>query len=451
MRRQDWFEGLLAGNQRRQHELASAPRLCEISADTFNFWPMLQDVMISVARIQGAPDNIEIQFATDTHVKTGCAGFHDAPQSFLRPYIVIDRGIADAVPPPLIGEIYSGLVVHETGHVLYTRDFFRQPTTISPIRRGFQNLLEDERIESLTRQDSPGFRHVLQRTKEVLLRKTVEKLRAWRQLPDLDVIDLVIFSFVRMPHHIPEDLKQWKSADGDCVFQEIRNVLAHEPQSEGDVTRLAEALETLRSRLARQYAGNALELAAAKHNVDDETFLRQLAQAESAATDRARRWSKGDLSLTGQLRAEAERFDAVAHRCRKPTAVHEAARRLTELAKRAAADKPPENLQERRFQLAEQLRELNEVQKAFSADELKAIEQTATKAKDDPHIEEKSWSWNGKRGRRAALSRSPCGHCESCARAAQSPGAAFARRHDGRSRTIERPAGSPPAGPEHVP
>lgn len=216
----------------------------------------IREIVRGVVRAHGVPRNCRIDFARLGEEGSGCAGFEDAPDSFERPFVLLDKSIYDDVDRSVVVAVYCGLGLHEAGHVLHTREGYRRLAAgVSKLRSVYENLWEDERIEDLVRVASPGFAGYLCKTKEVLLEQGEpgKVLENWAALADMDLVNAMIFAFIRLPHRIPAELKLWKAVNKECLFETLRSLFPNGPTTETDVAELSERLEQLWLRLRQLY------------------------------------------------------------------------------------------------------------------------------------------------------------------------------------------------------
>ncbi|HJT79465.1 MAG TPA: hypothetical protein VJ739_19875, partial [Gemmataceae bacterium] len=300
----------------------------------------IRDIVRNAVRLHGVPKGCRIELAVVLQAGAAAAGFEDAPEGFERPYILLDKGPYDRCSPEEVLNVYLGLGLHEAGHVLHTREGYRRMAAgLSPLRRLFENLWEDERIEALVRRKSRGFAPYLQDAKRALLERGElgQSLARWDELPDLDKVSALVFAFVRCPHLVTALLQAWTAINGECVFATLRSLFPAAPEDEADVERGGILLEQLLERLRRLYtvdapvlpavggagggdpppdAGErrrrqqqadaedrALEGASADGKPDPEEAVRRLLQ-EAGAREEA-----GDLAGAHGLLAEALRWE----------------------------------------------------------------------------------------------------------------------------------------------
>ena len=119
----------------------------------------LRETARNIARIHGVPRQCHVELAVTGQEGAASAGFEDAPESFERPFILLDKKAIEACDPPEVRDVFLGLALHEAGHILHTRQGYKRLCAgLSKAIRTFENLWEDERVEELVRSDSPGFR-----------------------------------------------------------------------------------------------------------------------------------------------------------------------------------------------------------------------------------------------------------------------------------------------------
>ncbi len=258
----DWYAQALQAHARREKQRSSS----RLSAD----WTRghgkeggvrdlrhIRDTVRNVVRVHGVPKNCRVDLAVQGLGGAAAAGFDDAPAGFERPYILLDKGPYETCPADRVLDVYLGLGLHEAGHVLHTRDGYRRLAAgLSRQRRWYENLLEDERIEELVRQESRGFAPYLQTTKWALLecQELGQALARWDDLPDLDKVSALIFAFIRCPYLITAPMRAWTVVNGECVFATLRALLPAAPVDEAGVASGAVQLEQLWERLRRLYA-----------------------------------------------------------------------------------------------------------------------------------------------------------------------------------------------------
>lgn len=302
---EDWYSKAVATYERVARrfpaDTAFSSKVPRLSGHPAQDLPRIRESVRGVVRAHGVPRNCRIDFASLGQKGAGCAGFDDAPHSFEQPFIHLEKSVYESIGSADVLDVYRGLGLHEAGHILHTRDgFLRLARGMSRLRSIYENLWEDERVEELVRSASPGFAGYIQAAKRVLLEQGEpgRAVEGWKQLVDIDVINAVIFAFVRFPHRIPLELRMWTAVNGECVFEALRSCFPHGPVTEQDVAELAERLERLWRRFRQLYPGT----------VDD---ARQLLRGEARSLDEVRR-------IAEQLAADLEdraRHGTDADRC----------------------------------------------------------------------------------------------------------------------------------------
>jgi hypothetical protein len=186
----------------------------------------------------------------------------------------------------------------------------------------YENLWEDERIENLVCIESPGFTPYIQAAKRHVLEmgEPGRALQKWDELAaDLLRINSLIFAFVRLPHLITPAIKEWRTIDGECIFETLRTLFPNPPQDESDIAIFASRLEALYNRLESRYANLTPQNLSSRHHgsLVDDYMKRAVDQMKADAFDRARNrafvaWEP-QKTLSEQLLEEAIQIEKAAH------------------------------------------------------------------------------------------------------------------------------------------
>ncbi len=241
----------------------------------------------NLARHQGVPPKTQIQFTSVGEVGVGAAGFWDAPESFERPFILLDQApyqLCQSDDEAL--DVYCGIALHEAGHILFTREGYRDRAEEgrAGLLNDFANVFEDDRVEALLCRSSPGYApYIFAARKKLLYEGPIgQALQDWDRLPDLDKVLALIVSYVRAPHCISQKTQQWQAINGECVFRTLRDCLSHPPQTEADVARLAQWCYDFFERLKALYHGDDRSQDAVP-DADQRRAQQQAADAEDQA------------------------------------------------------------------------------------------------------------------------------------------------------------------------
>jgi hypothetical protein len=422
----DWFAHACRMNEaleleRQSHGLsrlwATTPRRLDALEDMLT----IREAVRGVIRAHGIPRGCRIDLAQIGQQGAGCAGFEDAPTSFTRPFIYLDKTVYETCDSREVLDVYCGIGLHEAGHVLHTREFYRRMARgHSRQRKVYENLWEDERIEELVRQASPGFAAYLQAAKHALLEQggPAEALARWDELPDMDRVNALIFAFIRIPHRIPPAIQQWAVITGECVFDTLRSLFPHNPRDEANVATFAALLEQLWRRLRRLYPSTHEQFASSGLDVDSlsakavERLARQLA---ADAEDRSLKTKAGAGGLkvapatppvvsdrrAQRLLDEAVRLSEAQGSTTIRRLFADAAEHVLKKADHNTGAKGAEKTRDDgRFGLADVERVLNglsTIRRTLNADETKTLkrleaeEVTFTDARGD------AWDWGGTR------------------------------------------------------
>lgn len=262
-RRTDWFAEAVRAHHHGKTRQAAQPmsalwraRTKEEDAESLR---VCRDTVRNLVRAHGVPKQCRVELARLGQVGSGATSFEDAPHGFEQPVIYLDKQVWVSCDPRIAQDVYSGVGLHEAGHVLHTRRFFvRVAGGMTPAQRFWENLFEDARVEQLGRQESPGFSSYLDiAIEELLVKRELGKAAAhWEELPDLDRVRALICAFVRCPWLIAAEdcMRNWRAVNGERIFDTLREMFPTAPQSELDVERYAAAAEALCQRLEKLYA-----------------------------------------------------------------------------------------------------------------------------------------------------------------------------------------------------
>lgn len=203
--------------------------------------------LLQIQRCLRVPVGCRLEPATQMQNACGCAGFDDAPDSFLKPWIRIDQKGFSLCNSAQLPTFYSGLMVHECGHILFSRKLYRERASRDGKRRLrsiILNFLEDARIEELLRLDAPGFQPSLQALRNFVDYPTVAQFAPlFPILPDGDKLHLLLFTVLQAPHLATPQMQTWLALDESCVWQQLKQLLQSPPNSENTVISLAKTLD----------------------------------------------------------------------------------------------------------------------------------------------------------------------------------------------------------------
>ncbi len=407
----DYYSQSLATHAWREAKTRDGPRSSSWSKRRWKAGPSqvapdlraLQSAGRSFARVLGAPPNTSVSFARVGQRGAAATGFHDAPKSFEKPFVLLDKLAYLQSGPDEVLDVFCGIVFHEVGHVRETRDGFRRLTKDTPQQiQIYNNLWEDERVEAIQESRYPGFAPFLQVAKHVLLERgsCAAPLANFADLPDLDKVELLIFTFVRLAHRIDEPMREWRAINGECVFETLRRLFPVGPRDESGVEAYANALRDLIERLRLHYERD-------EPSPTPDADQRRSRQREADAEDRAlgprpdREKSSRSKIASGEASSLADRlFDESASLEEAGDA--QVAERLLERAVEAVIMGEDRFLQARagrRFGWTE----VERASGAFSiARETLTRKETATIVRMDRErtIEGDAWDWGGDRATR---------------------------------------------------
>ncbi len=250
----------------------------------------------SIARNQGVPPSCVVSFESCRETESagdaaGCAGFFDAPVSFERPFIRLDPEIASRVDSDQVLDVYCGIALHEAGHILYSKELYARRLN-SRYGRVFLNLWEDERIESLLRRDSPGYRCYIEALRQFMIRQLKPAVSDWNRLPDLNRLLLLIHCFIRCPEIITAEMRRWQPIPRcDPPFVQLSRSFVRDPSTAADSLRFSRRTKQLWEGLRRLYPRSPSVYVRwrAEGRLDGRNAPAVVTQLEEDAIERARR------------------------------------------------------------------------------------------------------------------------------------------------------------------
>lgn len=413
----DWFDFSVDRNWRliRAFKFSRGSRAWihsrpPLSTPSYLRW--ILDNLRSLVRNHGVPRDCRVDFATVDDDASGCAGFSDAPKSFLRPFIFFDRKVYDDCSPEEVVDVYCGLAIHEASHILHTREFYERKLTKR--LRVWSNLWEDERIEALARLDSPGYGPLLEATRFALITRPYgTKASVWNQLSELDRAHALILGFIRCPHALPEFMRQWRTqSGGECLFESLRRQFPHGPRTEAEVAEWANRTQRIYLKLRSRFPDTPQKFVSARaaEKLSDIEVPGVLRQLENDAWDRA--LSRPNLTheaVTERLLGEADLFEQAACDA-DPLDANELRAIADRLLQRGLRVQSTGNIfvdREDRFSLRE-LKDLlgatESITRPLTLEEATAVRAVSALLSDDDDasslgvlVQEDHWDWDGDR------------------------------------------------------
>lgn len=214
----------------------------------------IKNCVHSIVKIHGAPPRTSVTIASIGEGASGMAGYED-PVNRKHPFILLDTAIYDKCDGSEMIDAYCGLGIHEAEHLLSSIEFTDNAKKLPQEALSWLNLLEDERIENLARERSPGYAPYIHAVKRVVFEKDELAPRAknWDELPDIDKIRLLIFLSIRCPHVLTSEMISWETVRGVPVFDELRKILPKTPTTETEVYLGAKAVHEFMHSLEEDY------------------------------------------------------------------------------------------------------------------------------------------------------------------------------------------------------
>lgn len=218
----------------------------------------IRDAVHSFIKVHGVPTDTRVEVATLGKDTSGCCTFSDLT-NFKRPVILLDKSIYELCEDRFeMMDVYCGIGLHEASHANHTRKLFgwiKDKKFTTKLMEIFAGLWEDERIEALARQESPGFAPYIQATKRVLFEKQELgcALNSFDTAVDLDRLLLTIFCFIRTPYLITDSIKKFTLIDDSCPYSDLRRMFGSFPEHEGDVLKYSRKLHRYWNRKKKLY------------------------------------------------------------------------------------------------------------------------------------------------------------------------------------------------------
>jgi hypothetical protein len=206
----------------------------------------IRNTVHNLLKIHSLPQGTRVTLAPLSGTGKGCAGFGDM-ENFTQPFIMLDKAIYSECDSEEVLDVYCGVGLHEAGHLHNTRKLFKvlQSPDLSESYRLWLNLLEDERIERIEKKRSPGYAPYIQAATRALFenKELGTALNVWDEASDMDCVRMIIFSFLRTPHLLTDEMKSWTTMTGTHVYSELRTMLEAMPKTEDEVEEMAEQIE----------------------------------------------------------------------------------------------------------------------------------------------------------------------------------------------------------------
>jgi hypothetical protein len=301
-----------------------------------------------ITRSLHVPAGCEFRVASNLDHACGLAGFRDAPESFEKPFLMIDQKGFELCDSEQLELYYSGLVVHECGHLRHTRlGYARKQRYQTKLLKVIDNFLEDARIESLLRDEAPGFAPGLHALRCIVDYPVAMDYRAlFPTLPDIDRVHLLIFTMIQCPHLATDEMRFWKCLDGTVVWDRLLGIMQLAPTTDDDVERITVNLVACIAEIRSQYplATNYVDVFGGEESDKSTAAIRQIeADIEDTVMQEGAspeiRWALMELACC-QLQTQESPL------------LTDAANRIRNLAGRMAEGETAEQLdQGRRFRL----------------------------------------------------------------------------------------------------
>ena len=212
----------------------------------------VRDAVYSFIKVHGISKQVVVQIAVLGQETMGCCSFQNNGRTvrtgrgkaipkydYDKPVITLDKSIYEMCSGQEMLDVYCGIGLHEASHANHTRKGIEWQ--IDGTFQGFEitlaGLFEDERIEELARKESPGFAPYIQAAKRTLFEKKEfgDALANWGEAPDLDKMMMVLFGFIRTPHLLKDEHKEFRLLDDSNPWKDLRKMIPNIPRSEDEV------------------------------------------------------------------------------------------------------------------------------------------------------------------------------------------------------------------------
>lgn len=216
----------------------------------------IRDTVHNFIKVHGIPVDTEVSIAAMGDGGLGACTFKDL-KNHKKPRIILDKSIYDNCDSHEMMDVYCGIALHEASHANHTKMLFDALRTkkLVGVEKLFAGLLEDERIESLARKESPGFAPYLQAVKRVIFEKEEfgSALDQWEEAPDLDRLTILIFGYIRCPYLITNLHTSFKLIDESTPWNDLKNIISTFPDTESKVLWTSKKLKAYYDSKAKLY------------------------------------------------------------------------------------------------------------------------------------------------------------------------------------------------------
>ena len=163
-------------------------------------------------------------FRVNVRVAPGDGSYTDGKTIVVASDVFDDKGLSAGQKM----DVFTGLAVHETSHVLYSD---LSGWTRSRIIHTIDNIIEDERIEMLTGQERPGLANFLSATKYYYFGRHEKRMGEREKQNRATRLVNAILAMIRYPSALrEEDIEEFANA-----LTEVRDILTPYPATAVDV------------------------------------------------------------------------------------------------------------------------------------------------------------------------------------------------------------------------
>lgn len=203
------------------------------------------DAVSALVRIHGVPDDTTVTFRKIADGVLGAAVFKDVKRC-QGGQILLSPEIYDQCDPKSILDVYFGVGLHESGHIEFTRLLYKEHIDFKTPYGCIVGLFEDERIEQLVSNKSPGFTGYIHATKLFVEKKLESKWANWDSFSYEDKAWALIFCYLRMPHLLTAKMREFVlPKTGANAYNELNKICDYFPYKERECLELGKKVRDL--------------------------------------------------------------------------------------------------------------------------------------------------------------------------------------------------------------
>lgn len=211
----------------------------------------------NIIRIHGVDKATTVRFAEiGMQSAAGCATFEDIGE-WKKPRILLGKTVYEKCLPEEVLDVYVGIGLHEASHIKHTRQGFLRlkEGTLKGHRQIIEGLLEDERIERLVGEESPGYAPYVEVAKKIIFKfcGMEDAVTKFSTLSPMDQVSTIILGYIRVPYMLTDEMKTWTSIGGSNPYQELGVILDVFPKTEDLVETIGGKIWDMYERIRKEY------------------------------------------------------------------------------------------------------------------------------------------------------------------------------------------------------